>query len=215
MPVDLAKSGGSFDPTYHFCSTAVAITSKAILIRIVTGAESKSVSKVVKRAQDGAQGHSTMPTDASDHANVIALPPLIVGATLGLGLVLHFVRPIGFLARKNALLLGVLLIVVSIPVAIAAARQFAKAKTAFDVRNPTTEIVTGGVFGISRNPTYLSMMLGFLGIASLVDSLWLLVLALPLTVILQKGVIEPEERYLEQKFGEKYLRYKAQVRRWI
>jgi protein-S-isoprenylcysteine O-methyltransferase Ste14 len=91
----------------------------------------------------------------------------------------------------------------------------AKAKTAFDVRKPTTEIVTGGVFRMSRNPTYLSMMLGFLGIASLIDSLWLLLLAPLLIVILEKGVIEPEERYLEQAFGEKYLRYKARVRRWI
>jgi protein-S-isoprenylcysteine O-methyltransferase Ste14 len=42
-----------------------------------------------------------------------------------------------------------------------------------------------------------------------------LVLVLPLAIILQKGVIEPEESYLEKKFGDKYLRYKAKVRRWI
>lgn len=150
-----------------------------------------------------------------DKANVIALPPLILVAALALGLLLHFVSPISFLARRDAMWLGALLIVVSIPIVISAARQLAKAKTTFDVRKPTTEIVTGGVFRISRNPTYLSMVLGFLGIASLVDSLWLLLLAAPLIIILQKGVIEPEERYLEQKFGEKYLRYKARVRRWI
>jgi len=28
-------------------------------------------------------------------------------------------------------------------------------------------------------------------------------------------VIETEEAYLERKFGDKYLRYKAKVRRWI
>ena len=111
--------------------------------------------------------------------------------------------------------LGALLIAVSIPIVISAARQLAKAKTAFDVRKPTTEIVTSGVFRISRNPTYLAMMLGFLGIASLVDPLSILLLALPLVIILQKGVIEPEERCLEQKFGDVYLRYKARVRRWI
>ncbi len=156
-----------------------------------------------------------MPTDAPDKANVIALPPLIVVATLALGLLLHFIWPIRFLASTDALWLGALLIVVSIPIVIGAAWQLAKAKTALDVRKPTTKIVTGGVFRISRNPIYLSMVLGFIGIASLIDSLWLLLLALPLMVILQKGVIEPEERYLEQKFGENYLRYKARVRRWI
>lgn len=156
-----------------------------------------------------------MPTDAPDKANVVALPPLIVVATLALGLLLHFFWPVRFLAGMHALWLGALLIVISIPLVLGAARRLAKAKTAFDVRKPTTEIVTGGVFRISRNPTYLSMVLGFLGIASLLDSLWLLLLALPLVVMLQKGVIEPEERYLEKKFGEKYLRYKTRVRRWI
>ena len=156
-----------------------------------------------------------MPTNGPDKAHVIALPPLIVVATLALGLFLNFVWPMRFLARTDALWLGALLIVVSIPIVIGAAWQLTKAKTAFDVRKPTIEIVNGGVFRISRNPTYLSMMLGFLGIASLVDSLWMLLLALPLVLILQEGVIEPEEHYLEQKFGETYLRYKARVRRWI
>jgi protein-S-isoprenylcysteine O-methyltransferase Ste14 len=59
------------------------------------------------------------------------------------------------------------------------------------------------------------MVLLCAGIALLVDSLWLLVLALSLAGVLQKGVIEPEEAYLERHFGEEYLRYKAKVRRWI
>jgi protein-S-isoprenylcysteine O-methyltransferase Ste14 len=36
------------------------------------------------------------------------------------------------------------------------------------------------------------------------NSLWILVLVLPLAIILQKGVIEPEESYLEKKFGDKF-----------
>jgi len=55
----------------------------------------------------------------------------------------------------------------------------------------------------------------YAGVASLANALWALPL-LPVTLlVMQRTAIEREERYLERKFGEEYLRYKAQVRRWI
>ena len=156
-----------------------------------------------------------MSGDDPDKAQVIALPLLIVAAALALGLLFHFLWPLRFLSRTEALWLGGLLIAVSIAIGLGAVSQLVKAKTALDVRKPTMKIVTRGVYRLSRNPIYLSMILLLLGIALCVDSLWILLFAIPLAVILQKGVIEPEEHYLEQKFGEKYLRYKAMVRRWI
>jgi len=109
---------------------------------------------------------------------------------------------------------GILVILGGIALALAV-RQMVRAKTAVDVRKPTTEIVTSGVFQFSRNPIYLSMVVLCLGAAFLLDSLWFLALCAPLAIVLQRAVIEPEEAYLEQKFGAKYLRYKAKVRRWL
>jgi protein-S-isoprenylcysteine O-methyltransferase Ste14 len=41
-------------------------------------------------------------------------------------------------------------------------------------------------------------------------------LLLPVVLhLVDRGVIEREERYLEGKFGDDYLRYKGRVRRWI
>jgi len=48
-----------------------------------------------------------------------------------------------------------------------------------------------------------------------VNALWAILLLPVALLVIQRGVIEREERYLEQKFGEEYIRYKAQVRRWI
>jgi protein-S-isoprenylcysteine O-methyltransferase Ste14 len=59
------------------------------------------------------------------------------------------------------------------------------------------------------------MTMIYTGIASLVNALWA-ILFLPVALLMiQRGVIEREERYLERKFGEEYLSYKARVRRWI
>jgi protein-S-isoprenylcysteine O-methyltransferase Ste14 len=62
---------------------------------------------------------------------------------------------------------------------------------------------------------YLSLTLLYLGLTSLINSLWMLLLVMPLMVVMQRGVVEREEQYLEAKFGEEYLRYKMWVRRWI
>jgi protein-S-isoprenylcysteine O-methyltransferase Ste14 len=59
------------------------------------------------------------------------------------------------------------------------------------------------------------MTMMYAGIASLANALWAIVFLPVALVVIQRGVIEREERYLERKFGEEYLSYKARVRRWI
>ena len=59
------------------------------------------------------------------------------------------------------------------------------------------------------------MTMMYTGIASLRNALWAIVLLPVALLVIQRGVIEREERYLERKFGEEYLSYKARVRRWI
>jgi protein-S-isoprenylcysteine O-methyltransferase Ste14 len=66
-----------------------------------------------------------------------------------------------------------------------------------------------------RNPAYLAMTLIYAGIASLANALWATLLLPVALLVIQRGVIEREERYLEGKFGEEYLSYKERVRRWI
>ena len=65
-----------------------------------------------------------------------------------------------------------------------------------------------------RNPMYVGLLLlvGGFGIAFASD--WTLVLLVPLALLLRNGVVLREERYLEDKFGEDYRRYKASVPRW-
>ena len=92
---------------------------------------------------------------------------------------------------------------------------FFRARTSPLPIKPTTAIVETGPYRFTRNPMYLGLGLLYLGITLWVDTLWPL-LCLPLVIFLvQRFVIEREERYLEAKFGEGYHAYKARVRRWI
>jgi protein-S-isoprenylcysteine O-methyltransferase Ste14 len=68
---------------------------------------------------------------------------------------------------------------------------------------------------LSRNPGYLGMALAYAGIAVLSGALWVLVPLVPILIVVDRGVIAREERYLEARFGEEYRRYKGGTRRWL
>jgi protein-S-isoprenylcysteine O-methyltransferase Ste14 len=53
------------------------------------------------------------------------------------------------------------------------------------------------------------------GVAVVADSAWVLGLLVPLLIVMRYGVIAREEAYLEGKFGESYVAYRAKVRRWL
>jgi protein-S-isoprenylcysteine O-methyltransferase Ste14 len=55
----------------------------------------------------------------------------------------------------------------------------------------------------------------YAGISALANSLWAVLLLPGVLAVMRRGVIEREERYLERKFGDEYVNYKARVRRWI
>ena len=92
---------------------------------------------------------------------------------------------------------------------------FARSSTSIDYANATSEIITSGPFRFSRNPAYLSMAILSLGMGLQRDSLWMLAMMIPTLAAMHVLVIAKEERYLERKFGDGFLRYKATVRRWL
>ena len=55
----------------------------------------------------------------------------------------------------------------------------------------------------------------YLSITLATNALWPLLLLPVVLIIIQLRALYPEEKYLEQRFGQEYLRYKARVRRWI
>ncbi|MHB0865381.1 MAG: methyltransferase family protein [Minisyncoccota bacterium] len=151
----------------------------------------------------------------SDSPQVIALPPFIYAGGLAAGLLLHWLVPLPFLPEHLAWPVGTTLIAMSLMLIITAMRALREAKTNVDVRKPTTRIVVGGPYRFSRNPIYLAMTFFFVGIAALLGALWILLMLVPVLLVLHFGVIVREEAYLSKKFGEEYIRYRSNVRRWL
>ena len=123
--------------------------------------------------------------------------------------------PAPFLPEGWGFPLGFIVIFAAVNIKLFAAREMVRVKTNLDIRKPANDLATSGLYSASRNPLYIGMILLNIGIGCVVNSLWIFLLSAGLAFTLQKGVIEPEEAYLERKFGDKYLRYKAKVRRWI
>lgn len=158
-------------------------------------------------------------TDTRDIAGVVAKPPLIYGAALLVGGVVgrlfpSLAWPSGW-PTGGALVAGLVLLALGILLMAAGVLQFKRHGTPVPTDQPTTALVTTGVYGFSRNPLYLALTAIYLGVALLLPSLPALILILPVLVVMRYGVIAREERYLETKFGDAYRAYKARVRRWI
>ena len=150
-----------------------------------------------------------------DTAGVVAPPPLIFLAGLGIGFGLEALLPGGSLPDLVRWALGGLLVVSGLALLATFNLSFNRSGTAVEPWKPTTAIVTSGPYGFTRNPAYLGMALVYVGIAFLAGAPWALV-PLPLVLlVINNGVILREERYLERKFGSEYLDYKGRVRRWI
>ena len=156
-----------------------------------------------------------MPQNTKDAPNVIAIPPLIYLAFLAVGLLLDYLFPVPVLPNSIQYAVGFGIIIAPGLVMRFVLLEFRKAETQFDPRKPTTAIITTGPYRFSRNPSYISLTMLYLGIAIAADSVWVLAGLIPTLVIMHYGVILREEEYLETKFSEEYLRYKNTVRRWL
>lgn len=91
-------------------------------------------------------------------------------------------------------------------------------KIGLEAREPfhiPSTLVVEGPYKFSRNPIYLSVVMITFGFAILVGSLSILIISVALFFIFQTWFISWEEKKLEEAFGEEYLEYKKQVRRWL
>jgi protein-S-isoprenylcysteine O-methyltransferase Ste14 len=153
--------------------------------------------------------------DEQDNPGIWVPPPLLYLLALLLGLVLDRRAHIPFLPRGVARSLGWPLVGGGMTLAAWFIRTMRGADTTIRTDKPVSSLVQDGPFRYSRNPGYVALTMIYAGIAVRRNALWAILLLPVVVYVIQREVIGREERYLERTFGEEYVNYKVQVRRWI
>jgi protein-S-isoprenylcysteine O-methyltransferase Ste14 len=154
--------------------------------------------------------------DTADTANVIVRPPIAWALAVLAGLALNWLMPLPFLpAAVPTGCLGTMVFALALALVAWAISTMTRAGSNVPTSLPTTTIAETGPYRFTRNPIYLGMVLGLIGLAIAFNSLWLLMALVPFALVIRYGVITREEAYLERKFGDVYRRYHTRVRRWL
>ena len=152
---------------------------------------------------------------SSDAPRVKIIPPLVYLAGLVIGFLANIWIPIKVVPSLVAWTSGGILIFCGAVVTGSAVLKFKDGGTTVRPDRAASTLVIAGPYKITRNPMYLGLAFVYAGIAIAGQSVWALILLAVVLIIVQRGAIEPEEAFLEKRFGADYLSYKEKVRRWI
>lgn len=102
-------------------------------------------------------------------------------------------------------------------ISLAGVIGFRRARTTVNPMQPAkaSALVTAGIYGFTRNPMYLGLLLVLLAWAVFLASAWALVGPVAFVLYISRFQIAPEERVLATLFGAAYAQYAARVRRWL
>ena len=154
--------------------------------------------------------------DFGAHANRHEWPPILYAVTAAAGLALERFLPLASdWVPAYLRILGAAAAVLALALAVTALLGFRHAGTPVRPTARAENLVASGVYRRTRNPMYLSAVVAYAGFGLAWPALWFVVLAAAMARALDRLAIRREERHLEERFGEAYRRYRAEVPRWL
>lgn len=152
-----------------------------------------------------------------DHPNTspIVHPPIVALLCIGIAYLLGRLIPLPFAVPAILRYIGLSLTILGFLLGVGALFEFLKAQTTLDPHGSTTQLVTSGIYRLSRNPMYLGLLLIVIGLPLYFGLIWGVVVAFVFVLLMNHLVIQHEEMYLEGKFKEGYTDYRSRVRRWV
>lgn len=95
--------------------------------------------------------------------------------------------------------------------------EFYRFSTSVNPHKPehASSLVTTGIYNISRNPMYVALLIGLLAPVFYWGNGYTIIIPLLFIWYMNEFQIKPEEKVMEQKFGDEFQEYMKSVRRWI
>jgi protein-S-isoprenylcysteine O-methyltransferase Ste14 len=156
-------------------------------------------------------------SEERDGARILAPPPVLFVVALGVGGLLDWLSASSATALVPQVLRWSLAAVLALGgglLGIFGIVDFLRAGTPPHPGHPATALVTSGIYRFVRNPMYVGLVALLLAIGLAVPGDGLVLAAVALGVVLHHGVVRPEERYLERRFGDAYRAYRDAVPRY-
>jgi protein-S-isoprenylcysteine O-methyltransferase Ste14 len=143
------------------------------------------------------------------------LPPAYLFAALSAMVLLHFLVPVYQLTSHPWNAIGLIPLIIGIVLNLAADASLKKHGTTVKPYEPSTTLITSGIYKYSRNPMYLGMIMILIGVALLMGSLTPYSIVLIFIITIDRHFIRPEEEMLNRQFGRAWAEYRNNVRRWL
>ncbi len=125
-----------------------------------------------------------------------------------------FLLPFWYLEYEYLVYSGWILLILSLMLVwIAQSHMKDSWRIGIDDKNKS-ELITSGMFSISRNPIFLSIIIANVGLFLVLPNAFTL-LIISLSTISINTQVRLEEEFLVKEFGESYIDYKKKVNRWL
>jgi len=148
----------------------------------------------------------------------LKIPPVIVAAFCGLLMwVLDVCTLDIYISREVRVTFWSIFMVLALTFGAAGVLCFKRQKTTVNPMSPgqCSALVTDGVYRATRNPMYFALLCVLLAWWCYLTNVWSLTGCVLFILYMNRFQIEPEERVLEEMFGDAFIAYKREVRRWI
>ena len=142
-------------------------------------------------------------------------PPRIAATLLAVATLLQVALPYQWLELKASPIAGSAAALLGFLLMLRAWWLFRAARTAVCPTGQAKTLITNDVYGLTRNPMYLGIVVMLAGVGLYTGGVMYFVAAASFFAIVDQAFCPYEEDRLRTSFGNEFTRYEHRVRRWF